>query len=876
MALIRRIRNLLSRSKMEREINAELQAHIEMRIEDNLAEGMSREQARRDAFVRFGSPTATKERVAGMDAALGLDSIWSDIRFSCRQLLRNPSFAVTAILVLALGIGASVAIFAFVDAALIKPLPYKHPGRLVSVYEVVNTCPLCNISYMNYQDWKRSDLPFSSIEAWGWASYLLRSAETTEPVQGARVSDGFFRTLGVTPILGRDFYPGEDRPGSPRNILITYGSWQRRFGKDPGIFGRQIVLNDISYTIIGVLPKEFHFAPIGAAEFWAALNDPNSCDKRRGCHGLFGIARLKDGVSPQTAAAAMQTVAQQLAKQYPDSNQGLGATVTTLSDSIVGDIRGVLLVLLGGASLLLLIALVNVANLVLVRAETRKRETAVRGALGASTARLLRQFVIEALVLVFAGSSLAIGSAYLGINLLIKLIPAQQMTAMPYLLNLGLNPRVCAFAGLLFLLAAALIALIPALRLQRRNLRGDLADGGRGAAGNTWRRLGSRLIVLELITAVVLLVGAGLLAKSFYLLLHLDLGFDSDHLATIVVEAPKSYEDGDRLMVLERQIVSQIGSLPGVRSAAISSHLPVRSWDGGVWIVVPGRPSTGERNDLPERDVSFGYLQTLGTRLLSGRYFTEDEDDGNKRRVVVVNHTLAKQFFAGENPIGKHLAYQGGHETIEIIGEIEDVKEGPLDTASRPVIYVPFNQDSSLSFNLVVRTSQPEQFLLPTIAAAVHRLDQNLATTYPATMSQVIDNSPSAYLHRSSAWLAGSFGGLALLLSIVGLYGVISYSVNQRTREIGVRMALGAARGSVYSLVLREAGRLTAIGIVAGLLCSVAGATMIRKLLFGIQPWDASTLGAVAVSLTIFAMLASFIPARRAASVNPVDTLRTE
>ena len=288
-------------------------------------------------------------------------------------------------------------------------------------------------------------------------------------------SDGFFRTLGVTPILGRDFYPGEDRPGSPRNILITYGSWQRRFGKDPGIFGRQIVLNDISYTIIGVLPKEFHFAPIGAAEFWAALNDPNSCDKRRGCHGLFGIARLKDGVSPQTAAAAMQTVAQQLAKQYPDSNQGLGATVTTLSDSIVGDIRGVLLVLLGGASLLLLIALVNVANLVLVRAETRKRETAVRGALGASTARLLRQFVIEALVLVFAGSSLAIGSAYLGINLLIKLIPAQQMTAMPYLLNLGLNPRVCAFAGLLSLLATALIALLLALRLQRRDLRGDLA-----------------------------------------------------------------------------------------------------------------------------------------------------------------------------------------------------------------------------------------------------------------------------------------------------------------------------------------------------------------------------------------------------------------
>jgi macrolide transport system ATP-binding/permease protein len=538
---------------------------------------------------------------------------------------------------------------------LIKPLPYKDPSRLVSVYEVVNTCPLCNISYMNYQDWKRSDLPFKSIEAWGWASYVLSSPETTEPVQGARVSDGFLRTPGVTPILGRDFYPGEDKPGGPHTILITYGSWQKRFGKNPGVVGRQIALNNISYTIIGVLPKEFHFAPIGAAEFWAALNDPDSCDKRRGCHGLFGLARLKSDVSLQTAAIAMQTVAQQLAKQYPDSNQGLGATVTTLSDSIVGDIRGVLLVLLGGASLLLLIALVNVANLVLVRAESRERETAVRGALGASTVRLLRQFVIEALVLVFAGSFLAIGAAYLGMNLLIKLVPAQQIEGMPYLLNLGLNPRVCAFVGLLSLFATALITLLPALRIQRRNLRGDLADGGRGAAGNTWRRLGSRVIVLELASAVVLLVGAVLLAKSFYLLLHVDLGFKPDHLATIIVEAPKSFADGDRLMVLERQMVSQIGSLPGVKSAAISSHLPVRNWDGGVWIVVPGRPSTGERNDLPERDVSFGYLETLGTRLLSGRYFTEDEDERNKRRVVVVNHTLAKQLFPAKTPLASTL-----------------------------------------------------------------------------------------------------------------------------------------------------------------------------------------------------------------------------
>ena len=876
MALLRRIRNLFSRVEIEREIDAELKAHIDMRTEDNIAAGMTPEQARREALIRFGNPAATKERVASMDVFLVIESIWADVRFSCRQLIRNPGFATTAILVLALGMGASVAIFSFVDAALIKPLPYKDPGRLVSVYEVVNTCPLCNISYMNYQDWNRSNLPFSSIEAWGWASYLVRTSEGTEPVQGARVSDGFFRTLGVTPILGRNFYAGEDKPGSPHTILITYGSWQKRFAKDSGVVGRQIVLNNISYTIIGVLPENFHFAPIGAAEFWAALNNPTSCDERRGCHGLFGLARLKDGVSVQTAATAMETVAQQLAKQYPDSNRGLGATVTPLSDSIVGDIRGVLLVLLSGAALLLLIALVNVANLVLVRAEKRKRETAVRGALGASRVRLLRQFVIEALVLVSAGSVLGVGAAYFGMNLLLRLIPAQRLEGMPYLLNPGLNSQVCAFAGVLSLLATAVIAVTPALRIQHRDLRGDLADGGRGAASINWRRIGSRLVVLELITAVVLLVGAGLLAKSFYLLLHVNLGFKPDHLATIIVEAPKSYADGDRLMVLERQVVREIGQLPGVKTAAISSHLPVRSWDGGVWIVVPGRPATEARNDLPERDVSFGYLETLGARLIGGRYFTEEEDDGNKPRVVVVNQTLAKQLFPGEDPIGKRLAYKDGHETMEIIGEIEDIKEGPLDTVSRPVIYVPFNQDSSLSFYIVVRTTQAEQSLLPTIASTIHRLDPGLATTDPATMAQVVDDSPSAYLHRASAWLAGTFGGLAFLLSIVGLHGVISYSVSQRTREIGVRMALGAARGSVYNMVLREAARLTATGIAAGLICSIAVAALMRKLLFGTQAWDMPTLVGVAVLLAVFALFATYLPARRAASVNPIDALRAE
>ena len=876
MSFFRRVSNLFARSKVDREIDAELRSHVEMRTEDNLASGMSADEARRDALIRFGNPTATKERVTGMDAALMVDSIWSDIRYACRQLIKNPGFACTAVVVLAIGIGASVAIFAFVDAALIKPLPYKDPTRLVSLYETVKTCPLCNVSYQNYLDWKKSDLPFSAMELWGYNSYLLNGPGGKEPAEGARVSDGFFRTLGVTPILGRDFYSGEDRPGRPHTVLLSHAAWQKRFNGDRDIVGKIVTLSDVSYSIIGVLPTDFHFAPRGDAEFWAAWNDPDGCDKRRACHGPHGIARLKDGASMQTALAALQTVAKQLEVQYPATNHGFGATATTLSESIVGDIRPVLLVLMSGACLLLIIACVNVAGLLLVRTESRRRETAVRGALGASPSRLLRQFVTEALVLAGVGSGLGLGSAYLAIKLMLKLVPASRVEGMPFLLTLGLSPSVLAFAGLVSLLSVGLFTLTPVLRLSLKNLRGDLAEGGRGSAGGGWQRLGSKLIVVELATAVVLLVGAGLLGKSLYRLLHVEVGFVPDNLVSIVVALPRPYGNGDRLMVVERSLRSRISELPGVTSASIASHRPVRAWDGGSAIVIPGHASTGQRNDVPERDVSSGYLATLGATLVRGRYFTEVEDDPSKPRVVVVNHTLAEQYFPGEDAVGKRLSYENSKDSMEILGVVEDVKEGPLDTENVPVIYVPFNQDASLSFYLMVRTSQSEETILPALAAAVHQIDPGIATAEPATMQAWINDSNSTYLHRSSAWLVGGFACLALLLSVVGLYGVIAYSVSQRTREIGVRMALGAERGTVYRLILREAGWLTGVGIVAGSVCSVGAAALMRKLLFGTEAWDAATLAAVAVVLAISAMIASYIPAHRAASVNPVEALRAE
>ena len=876
MSIARRIANLFRRSEVDCEIDAELRSHIEMRTEDNIAAGMTREQARRDSLLRFGNRTSTRERVAGADAALLIESFGFDVRYALRQLWRNPGFAFTAIAVLALGMGASVAIFAFVDAALIKPLPFTDPGRLLAIYETVPSCPLCNVSYQNYLDWKKADLPLSAIEAWGYKGYALRTAEGTVAVPATRVSDGFFRMLGVKPILGRDFYVGEDRPGQPRTVLISYGAWQKRFGGSRDVVGKTVTLDEISYAIIGVLPGSFHFAPRGEADFWAALNDPSSCDKRRACHGLFGIGRLKDGASLDAANAGLRAVAVQLARQYPDSNHGFGATATTLSEASIGKMRQILVVLLCGACLLLLIAYVNVASLLLVRTESRKRETAVRGALGATLARLLRQFVTEAAVMVMGGSALGLALAALAMRLILRLVPQNQVAGMPFLLAIGFSPRVIAFAAFTSALAAALFTFAPLLLMRREDLRGDLAGGGRGASNNTWRRLGSKLVAVELATAALLLVGAGLLGKSLLKLMHVDLGFEPEHLATLTVSVPRSYVDGDRLKVLESEITRRAGAVPGVKSAAISSHLPAHDWDGGVSLVLPGKSSNGERNDMPERDVSAGYLTTIGARLLRGRYFTEDEDDDHKPRIVVVNETLARHFFPGQDPIGKHIAYEGSKDSLEIVGEIEDVKEGQLDSTNQGAIYVPFIQDADLGFYVVARTSQAEESVLPAIAAAIHKIDSSLAVSDEMAESEIIADSPSAYLHRSSAWLVGGFAAMALALSIVGLYGVIAYSVSRRTREIGVRMALGAERRTVYQLILREAGWLALTGVSAGLLCSIGAATLMRKLLFGVQAWDAQTLVAVAVLLSLSALAASYLPARRAASINPTQALRSE
>ncbi len=627
-----------------------------------------------------------------------------------------------------------------------------------------------------------------------------------------------------------------------------------------------------------MLPQNFHFAPVENAEFWTALNPVSGCITRRGCHSLLGVARLKDGVSTAAALADVTRIAKDLEVQYPDSNRGQGATAAPLSEMIVGDVEPILLLLLGGVGLLLLIACINVASLLLVRSETRRRELAVRRALGATRARLVGQFVIEGLVIVALGGGAGLVASHWAMQILKGLIPTDMMAGMPYLNDLGLNFRVLIFALALAAFAAVLFSLTPAFRLSSLEVREGMADGARGSAGTIWTRIGSKLVVLELTTAMVLLVGAGLIGKSFYRLLQVGAGFETKHLITMKVRAPVSaYGEDPQAVALQRKMVDQIKSLPGVTSVALAETLPLTFNGNTDWIRFVGRAYNGEHNEVNQRGVSSDYFATLQATLLQGRAFLDSEDLG-KPQVVVINKTLAQKYFPGEDPVGQRFGDTDldPKSIKEIIGVVDDIREGPLDSEIWPAYYYPLNQHPDTDYSVAVRASGGEQSLMPAVADAIRAIDSRINISNQTTMIERVNTAPTVYLRRSSTWLVGAFAVVALLLGIVGLYGVIAYSVSQRTREIGVRIALGAQRSTVYRLILKEAGALALAGIVIGSGCAILAASLMRKLLFGTPPWDITTLVCVAAVLGGSALLASFLPARRAASVDPISALRAE
>jgi predicted permease len=870
--LIRKLSLLFGRHRFRTELDEEMAFHREQAEQEFVSEGMPPKEARYAAMRQFGNTTRLKEQSEEI-VGFRMETIIQDLHFALRQWKKNPGFTFTAILILSLGIASSVAIFAFVDAALIKPLPYADPNRLVMLFESIPLGPRFHLSYPDYLDWKHQNKVFSSLDVYDAGTMMMKTGEGLRQVSGSAVSAGFFRTLGVKPVLGRDFYDGEDKQETPRTALLSYSTWQQRYGGNPNVLGQPVVLDGESYAIIGVLPRQFSFTPAEPAEFWPIKKAGNPC---RGCHSLFGVARLKDGISFGAAFADIKTIAENLEKLYPDSNRGQKAFMLPLTEVIVGDIRPILLTVLSGAGILLLIASVNVASLLLVRAESRKREMAVRGALGASPRRLVLQFITEGLLLALIGGAFGLVLAQQGMRLLALLIPKDMLASMPFLSGLGLNARVLVFAAALIAFSGVLFALTPLVLFRFNAIRDGLSEGGRTAAGLMWRRFGANMVIAELAMAMVLLAGAGLLGKSFYQLLHTDIGMEPDHIATVHINAPPGkYAKDEQRAALAREVLARVGALPGVKSVGITTKMPIEDADWTSSFYILGRPNDGVNKEVAVRYVTAGYMTTLRTRLISGRYFTDDEDN-SKQKVVIVNRTIAKKYFPGEDPVGKRISFGEDKDAMLIVGVINDIQEGQLDASSRGATYAPFYQRPFDFFVVLARTSQDDKAMLSSLTSTLHDIDKGMAIYSPMTMEQKIHDAPSTYLRRSSAWLVAGFALVALVLTVVGLYGVIAYSVSQRTREIGVRMALGAQRGTVYGMIMRQAAVLTAVGLALGLACSIGASTLMRKLLFGVKAWDVSTLAGVMAVLAVAALAASFLPARRAASVNPTEALRAE
>jgi macrolide transport system ATP-binding/permease protein len=884
-------RNFFHRQQIETELDEELRSHLELLTEHKVKEGMDSQEARRAAHIELGGVEQVKEEVRAVRAGVWLDTLLQDIHFAFRMLRKKPGFTVVAVITLALGIASTVAIFGFVDSALIRPLPYHNSSHLVAVGEtdLRSSGKLVGYSYLNYLDVARANLSFAASAAYhGPATFALTYATGVHLVPAAVVTPSFFRTLGVTPILGKDFDPvplSEDLQTIPATIILSYAAWQNWFAGRPDVLGKTVTfgVKRELYSVIGVLPRSFEFAPAGTPDFWTTLRPyaPSACYKSRGCETLGVVARLKDGVTLPQALSDVQAIAAQESRLYPDPDKYRGASILPLGQFIFGDIEPILLALLGAAALLLLISYVNVATLLLVRSQNRRHEFSVRRILGAGRARLTQQFVIEGFVVVALSTALGFAIAILARGLLLKLIPADMLDSMPYL-RTEWHWHVAAFVAALVLIALILFAVTPALQLPLAGLRAGLASGATASTGTAWRSLGAQLVVIELATTMVLLTGAGLLGKSLYKLLHVDIGFTPSHLATLWMAARDlKYLQNDQDLALQREVVTRLQNLPGVRGVGVANDLPLGG-DGGTQIGFVGRPALGFNNEVGHVQVGVGYLPALKARLLAGRDFNEN-DNMQAPLVAIINQTLARRYFANENPIGKQIFYhahdislEASQPPIQIVGVIADIKQNSLDESGRADLYTPFVQSPDSGFAVAVRTSQDAASVLPLLVSTLQKIDSTIVVVDATTMPEIIEHSWAAYMHRASAWLTGGFAALALLLSAVGQYGVIAYSVSRRTREIGVRMALGAQRKEVLRLVLGEGARLGLIGLSIGVVASLVATRWMSSLLFGVEPADPLTFVTVAALLSLIALLACYIPARRATRVDPIVALRYE
>ncbi len=876
MRLLAKLRNRVRRNQTERELDEELHFHVERRGEELLREAaqagaeLSAAEARRRALVELGGTQQIKEEVRAMRTGIWLETLGQDLRYAARQLRSNPGFTLAAIVTLALGIGATTAIFTVVRSVLLRPLPYPDAGRIMRVYQVSAQQNDMPFSPPNYVDLRNQSRSFSHLGAAAGATVILTGGEP-ERLDAVYASEPFLAALGVRPRHGRLLEAADEVSGAPPVALLSHGLWQRRFGSDPGIVGRALTINDTLRTVVGILPPGVEH-PL-AGDVWLPLQfEPDEMNQRFSMY-LDVVARLAPGVRAQQAQAELDTLARYIEPLLPEKMPGFGVRATPLHEATVGEVRSTLLLLLGAVGFVWLIACANVANLMLSRAVGREREWAVRAALGAGRARLAAQLLTEGVLLALLGGAAGLLVGRWCVTGLLAMRPSN----LPRLQEVALDPAVFAFAALISIAAGLLFGLTPALRVARP-AAGEALKSGAQTSGLPHARMRGALVVLQLSLSLVLLAGAGLMLRTLWKLHSTPPGFDARNVlvADIFLPPGKYSTDPQRAAFLDKAL-NELRALPGVESAGATTNLPLSGTGMDYGLLIEGRPNP-EGDDIRSanfRPVSAEYLSLMRIPLRAGRSI-EGRDIAGAPEVVVINEAMARRFWPGDNPIGQRIRIARGREPAwrEIIGVVGDIRHEGLHLAPRAEMYVPFAQQPMRFLRLAVRTAGDPRALAGALRQAVWAVDPDQPVSRVRTMEDVVAASISETRFYGS--LLGAFAALALGLAAVGIYGVMSYAVASRTREIGIRLALGAQRGGIFRLVMARGARLAAFGIALGTGGALAATSGLEKLLYGVTPTDAATLASVAVLLAFVALLACWLPARRAMCVDPAIALRYE
>ncbi len=893
--LLLRLKALLWRRRLDRDLDDELRFHIAMREQKNIGQGLPTDQAHLAARRRFGNISSFKEACREMWTLGSVEIFWQDLRYALRTLRKSPAFTLVAVFALALGIGANTAIFSVVNAVMLKPLPYRDPGQLTLLWGNVRRVKVerRGTSYPDFVDWRKQSKSFVDMAGYNDVSFTLTGADQPERLDGEFVSASYFSILGISPILGRTFLASEDQvPMRNPVVVLSEGLWKRRYGGDPAIVGKTILTSTRSYTVVGVMPARFP-GILDTAQMWIPFMMAGSADDfaQRGDRGMGVLARLKPGVSIAQAQAELDTICTALARQYPNTNEARGVEVAPLDKEIFGEIRPAALALLGAVAFVLLIACANVANLLLARSETRQREIALRVAVGASRMRLWRQLLTESCVLAVIGAAAGLLLAVFGLRILMAASPI----TFPSFVHPGIDPPVALFTLLVSLVCGIVMGLAPAVHSRIAGLHTALKESsGRVSGGKMPQRFRNALVVAEIALTLVLLIGAGLLIRSFRELTALNPGFDPDHLLCLSVSLPRlpaatasggapatlATANDAKAVVSTSQILERIRTLPSVESVAAATDLPLSGIEQAIFYSAEGQPAMTAR-DVPRayiHRVTPGFFQTLHTRMVAGRTFSQEELNGNPG-VVMVSENVAKRFWPGQNPVNKRI--QEGHTGssrspwFRIIGVVAEMKYRglPNNPTADPDIYLPMS-DRRRDILLVVRTPLDPASLAGAVRSAIHDMDKTVPIYNVATMATRIGEQTAS--NRFTSWLMGIFAGVALLLAMVGVYGVMSYAVTRRTQEIGVRMALGANRAQVLRLIVGQGLPLITSGILVGLGVSFGLTRLLATLLYGVTATDAFTFTSVTALLGCVALFACWLPALRASRVDPLVALRHE